>query len=217
MEIKKKVKELKSLVVLASGEEKRKLNLDGKIKARIEYYEDVTQRQENLRRAVHADAAVQATVNEDEILSIDISKARMRYKKEKLNKENLDQLVAITWPDTAYENTELKEGNPLVTERYVDLAIVTKPDERKMDKGILKQFAERYPELMDLNEENQIDFITQTVKSKTEQKETLYKINIENTSSQVVISTFEKLVKHIIKTKGCKKIAIPRIQNLELY
>lgn len=64
-----------------------------------------------------------------------------------------------------------------------------------MDKGILKQFSERYPELMDLNEENQVDFFTQTVKSKTEQKETtIYKINIEDTSSEVVISTFEKLV-----------------------
>lgn len=130
----------------------------------------MTQRRENLRRAVHADAAVQATVNEDENLSIEISNARTRYKEGKLNKENLDQLVATTWPDTSYENTELKERNPLVMERHVDLTIVTKLDEGKMDKGILKQFGERYPELMDLNEENQIDFITQTVKSKTEQK-----------------------------------------------
>lgn len=130
----------------------------------------MTQRRENLRRAVHADAAVQATVNEDENLSIEISNARTRYKEGKLNKENLTQLVATTWPDTSYENTELKERNPLVMERHVDLTIVTKLDEGKMDKGILKQFGERYPELMDLNEENQIDFITQTVKSKTEQK-----------------------------------------------
>lgn len=130
----------------------------------------MTQRRENLRRAVHADAAVQATVNEDENLSIEIFNARTRYKEGKLNKENLTQLVATTWPDTSYENTELKERNPLVMERHVDLTIVTKLDEGKMDKGILKQFGERYPELMDLNEENQIDFITQTVKSKTEQK-----------------------------------------------
>lgn len=77
VEIKKKMKELKGLIVLASGEEKRKLNLYEKMKTSIEYYEDVTQRQENLRRAVHANAAVQATVNEDEILSIEISNARM--------------------------------------------------------------------------------------------------------------------------------------------
>lgn len=65
------------------------------------------------------------------------------------NETELIKLLERTWPERAYQTTELKTGNPL-KEQDGDLALFIK--NQNMDKGMEKKYKERYPELAELIE-----------------------------------------------------------------
>lgn len=100
----------------------------------------------------------------------------------------------------------------------MDLAVIIQPEEGEMNKGINKQFVDIYPEIKQLNEEDEIENIKHIVQTKTEQRiTTIYRANMANTESGTLIKTFAELARRIEETGRTKKIAVPRIQNVELY
>ena len=59
--------------------------------------------------------------------------------------DEIRDVVDKDWPDEVYRHTKIVEGNSVNCGRGTDVAIVLNKEELKMDKGIYKNYAIRYP------------------------------------------------------------------------
>jgi hypothetical protein len=66
--------------------------------------------------------------------------------------QSFAELAKKEWPETLFYRTRRAHGNPLQAARKSDLAVMVTEEDRKMEKGIARLFAERFPEIGELDE-----------------------------------------------------------------
>lgn len=105
----------------------------------------------------------------------------------------------IEWDDALYERTEIKTGNPLtVTEEKIKVTFVEKDDIR-MEKGIQKQFGDRFSALKESTEEVEILEQTCSLRSKRGNKDTYQKIIklVHENTEESIWNSMEKLKREL--------------------
>lgn len=94
-------------------------------------------------------------VGEQEMLNL------IEEKLQTLDRKNMDEVrttLELTWPEEAFKHTQLKEGNPLEVSRNSGQALILLQGEMSMEKGMHRQYANRYPELLEMeNSDNLYD------------------------------------------------------------
>lgn len=150
--------------------------------------------------------------------------ARLRQQiHEDLTPQNLEDLLSERWPEEVYLKTRLKEGHPLdANDRDTDQIIFVQDGEKDMNKGVYKAYADRFPELVDMTEENSMNYITQTVKTFKGETEvttetSIYRINIDNANTMSLLSVLSVMNKAALRISENRrtKVAMPRITNVE--
>ena len=63
------------------------------------------------------------------------------------------EIETLKWNDEVFRNTQVKFGNPLVAHDTTTKVILVEPEDPNMENSIQKMFRDRYPELVNLNEE----------------------------------------------------------------
>ncbi|CAH0547303.1 unnamed protein product [Brassicogethes aeneus] len=128
--------------------------------------------------------------------------------------EDVTRVISMTWPEEAYQNTTIKEGNPLTVSKDFDLAILPLEEEKTLQKGILKQAKDMYPEILEIEGED--TYITRTIRTKKESiTNIIYKTVLKRPEEEDIIKALQELSKDML-ANGRTKVVIPRVRNIEI-
>ncbi|CAH0560588.1 unnamed protein product [Brassicogethes aeneus] len=124
------------------------------------------------------------------------------------------KVFKVPWLEEAYKNTKIMEGNPLGAPKEFDQAVFPLESEITLLKRILRQGKDKYPELLEL--ENEETYITRTVQtSKEKTTNFIYMIRVKGQEEGDIISSVQSLAKTMTENERTK-VAIPRISNIEV-
>jgi len=122
-------------------------------------------------------------------------------------------LTREIWDERVYSNTEIKRGNPLNTKDTAVKVIMLSPQEEKMEEGISREYAYRYPELKETREKYVV--LEQTNKIKTSKNEwptskKVIKAIYEDTEESI----YEILTKIKEETKNTELVVTNQPRNM---
>lgn len=129
--------------------------------------------------------------------------------------EDLKRCKVKKWPEKVFCNTEIIVGNPLDAKDMYTKIVIVEPDDKDMQKSIQKLYKDRFPELLETQEEFEvIQYSTKvSIKGQTEIKEKkIIKITYTGTGEDI----WNKLKKVKQETKNEDTIILHHINTLEL-
>lgn len=114
------------------------------------------------KAAETCERGTQTYEDNDEI--VEDTSSLMEYLQQIKSTGEMEELVAKKWSAEAFVRTNVIEGNSIIAQYHIALPI--KDNKKLMTTGLHKQFKDRYPELLEMDDENKIGMITQITKMK---------------------------------------------------
>ena len=222
--------ELTSLIKYASEEQRHTISTTSEAmdKASSQIKEQgniIKQMEEDLARMKSEQAKQQEEIRKLKNLNKSVDEANAKFAAEEIwqqirqvgGEQDVKEAINLEWPRNAYRS-KIKEGNPLV-ENKADLAIEVFEGEEDMTKGLAKMFRERFPELIETEDDRGLSQIVVQTKvfqaGKWVSKERhIFKLMLSNKA----VNEWELLLKMKrlrigLENQNRKKIAIPIIDK----
>ncbi|CAH0558636.1 unnamed protein product [Brassicogethes aeneus] len=137
----------------------------------------------------------------------------------KIRIEKIDSWEAFTevtdqmWEEYQYSNTEIKIGNPLETEDTITKVVMIEPTDPKLERGIQKIYAERYPELISDSKSDIVEqrIYTRTGNTEKETRKKIIKASITGTENDL----WDNILKIKQEITNEKRVAMHTLKGIE--